>query len=79
MLTRVSVPWSFLLKKLHITSSGLFRLQPKQIDKRTYVQYNNRIATLGLSYGTVQRNVWCISSTVSLTIPFDWPLIVGEK
>lgn len=79
MLTRVSVPWPFLFKKLHITSSGLFRLQPKQIDKRTYVLYNNRIATLGVSYGTVQRNDCCILSTVSLTIPFDWPLIGGEK
>lgn len=79
MLTRVSVPWPFFVYKIEYPSSGLFRLQPKQIDKRTYVRYNNRIATLGLSYGTVQRNDWCILSTVSLTIPFDWPLIGGEK
>lgn len=38
-------------------SSGLFRLQPKEIDNRTYVRYNDYIATLGLSYGiSVQRN-----------------------
>lgn len=41
--------------KLNTTLSGLM-ITAKQIDKRTYVRYNDRIATLGLSYGTVQRN-----------------------
>ena len=34
-----------------------FRLQSKLIDNRTNVRYNNYIATLGSSYGTVQRKI----------------------
>lgn len=43
------------MEKLNTTLSGLM-ITAKQIDKRTYVRYNVCIATLGLSYGTVQRN-----------------------
>ena len=55
-----------------------FRLQSKLIDNRTNVRYNNHIATLGSSYGTVQRKIGKLSTMVSLTIPFNWPLIGGE-
>ena len=55
-----------------------FRVQSKQIDNRTNVRYNNHIATLGSSYGTVQRKIGKLSTMVSLTIPFNWPLIGGE-
>lgn len=68
----------FYFIKINISLRQDFRLQSKLIDSRTNVRYNNHIATLGSSYGTVQRKIGKLSTMVSLTIPFNWPLIGGE-
>lgn len=38
------------------SASSYHRIQSKILDNRTGVRYNFLVATLGLSYGTVQRN-----------------------